>query len=93
MTGWAGRRVNTRAWRRVRARVLYRDGYRCRMVEGCDAHADTVDHVTPLALGGAMYDPANLRAACAAHNYGAGAALSGVASSRDLGRPSRGWSV
>lgn len=88
--GWRGRKVNTREWRRVRARVLARDGYRCRMVEGCEAHADTVDHVVPLSQGGAFLDPANLRAACAAHNYAAGAGLASGAR-RVLGAPSRGW--
>lgn len=90
--GWRGRTVNTRRWRRVRLLVLARDGGVCRMVEGCTTPATTVDHVLPLVHGGAMYDPANLRAACEAHNYGAGAALSG-ASRLELGSPSRTWST
>lgn len=89
--GWRGRKVNTRRWRRVRAAVLARDGYVCRMVEGCEVRASTVDHVVPLVLGGAMFDPGNLRAACAAHNSSAGAALAGAARP-DLGTSSRRWS-
>jgi 5-methylcytosine-specific restriction endonuclease McrA len=60
------------------------------MVDGCGTPATTVDHVVPLALGGAMYDPDNLRAACAAHNASAGASLPRVPA-RDLGSPSRRW--
>lgn len=86
--GWNGS-GSTRRWRRVRAYVLARDGYVCRMVEGCQTRADSVDHVVPLVLGGARYDPANLRAACTAHNAGAGAVLS---SRPVLGAPSREWS-
>lgn len=88
--GWRGRNVNTRRWRRVRGIVLARDGYVCRMVPGCETPATTVDHVVPLVEGGAMYDPANLRAACATHNSSAGGALAGR-SRLELGAPSRGW--
>jgi 5-methylcytosine-specific restriction endonuclease McrA len=35
--------------------------------------ADTVDHVVARADGGALYDPANLRAACRRCNSGGGA--------------------
>lgn len=87
--GWRTRRVNSRAWRRVRAVVLARDGWVCRMVEGCEERATTVDHVVPLSRGGAMYDQRNLRAACARHNSEAGGRL---ASRRDLGTASRTWS-
>lgn len=83
--------MNTREWRKVRARVLARDGWVCRMVEGCETRATTVDHVVPLSLGGALLDPANLRAACAAHNASAGASLPRVPA-RELGTPSRRWS-
>lgn len=52
-------------WRRVRDLVLKRDGYRCR-IEGphCAGAANEVDHIVPWRAGGALYDPANLRAAC-----------------------------
>lgn len=52
-------------WPKVRAAVLARDGWACR-VEGptCTGRATSVDHIVPLSLGGARLDPANLRAAC-----------------------------
>lgn len=90
--GWRGRRVNTREWRRVRARILARDGWVCRMVEGCEERATTVDHVVPLSQGGSLLDPSNLRAACAAHNASAGARLPRTPAP-DLGSPSRGWTA
>ncbi len=45
--------------------VLERDGHRCQ-IHGhrCTILATDVDHIVPLADGGAPYDPANLRAAC-----------------------------
>jgi 5-methylcytosine-specific restriction endonuclease McrA len=51
----------------LRLRILARDGHRCAW---CGGPADTVDHVTPIALGGARLDPENLVAACAKCNYG-----------------------
>ena len=65
-------------WRKVRPLILYRDGYRCAY---CGGYATTVDHVKALAEGGAMYDPANLVAACAPCNYRRGA-LVGAARSK-----------
>lgn len=64
---------STRAWRRLRLACLDRDGWRCQVeVEAgrrCLLPADTADHITPRAAGGAdVLD--NLRAACARHNYG-----------------------
>lgn len=52
-------------WRRVRLEVLDRDRYECK-VRGpkCRQKADQVDHIIPVADGGALYDPTNLRAAC-----------------------------
>lgn len=56
--------------KRTRYEVLRRDGHRCRY---CGATAPdvklTVDHVTPVALGGTD-DPSNLVAACADCNAG-----------------------
>lgn len=69
---------STRAWRRLRAFVLDRDGWRCQLPADdrpgqlCLDLAEHVDHVTPRALGGTD-DPANLRAACATHNLRRGA--------------------
>lgn len=58
------------AWRRVREGVLERDGWTCRY---CGGAANTVDHVTPLAHGGARLDPGNLVAACLSCNSSRGA--------------------
>lgn len=70
---------STSAWRRMRLAVLERDARRCRMPlpngTPCLAPANTVDHILPLADGGAFLDPTNLRAACARHNYAAGARI------------------
>jgi 5-methylcytosine-specific restriction endonuclease McrA len=54
------RNGSTRRWRKVRVQVLERDGHRCRY---CGASANTVDHVTPLIVGGSDHDT-NLVAAC-----------------------------
>lgn len=52
--------------------MLNRDGHVCHVpVAGgrkCGAHATHVDHIVPLADGGAKWDPANCRAACAPCN-------------------------
>lgn len=73
-------RGSTRAWRRLRLAVLHAAGWRCQVpVDAtgraadcgplCGLPANTVDHIRPRALGGGN-EPANLRAACARHNYG-----------------------
>lgn len=76
-----GRRSDFRAlgeWRRVRRVVLARDGRRCRVrLLGCRGVANEVDHIVPVADGGARLDPANLRASCGwcnKHRTGAGVA-------------------
>jgi 5-methylcytosine-specific restriction protein A len=52
-------------WRKLRLRVLDRDGWLCQVrLPVCTVDATTVDHVVPLARGGARLDPANCRAAC-----------------------------
>lgn len=52
-------------WRKVRENVLERDGYECQInSDSCTKRATAVDHIVPSDAGGAMYDPANLRAAC-----------------------------
>lgn len=57
---WAG--GSTRAWRRTRAQVLVRDGYRCQIrLPGCTQSADQVHHVAGKRAGD---DPALLVAAC-----------------------------
>lgn len=59
----------TAAWRRVRAAVLAEQPI-CQMC--WRARADTVDHIVPLAKGGALLDRTNLRSACGPCNYRAG---------------------
>lgn len=66
--GWQGG-SDTR-WRTFRAAILARDHYLCTIqAKGCTTTAPIaggqVDHVIPLAMGGAKYDPTNARAACA----------------------------
>lgn len=58
---------STRAWRRIRARVLARDGYRCRInLDGCTGleagGATHVHHTVGRAVSGD--DPRYLVAAC-----------------------------
>jgi 5-methylcytosine-specific restriction endonuclease McrA len=59
----------TQKWRKLRVRILERDGWRCRVqLPGCLGRATEVDHITPLDAGGDPYDPSNLRAACSRCN-------------------------
>ncbi len=76
----------TPQWRRIRLYVLDRDGRRCWR---CGRPANTVDHIVAAADGGALYDPANLRAACTTCNSADGGRIG--AARRQLGRPSRRW--
>jgi 5-methylcytosine-specific restriction enzyme A len=74
----------TKAWRVVRRQVLDRDQYRCTIgMEGCTQTATQVDHIHPLAFGGAPFDPGNLRASCSSCNSGR--------SNKLRRKPSRGW--
>lgn len=58
-------------WPKLRRLILERDNHRCQ-VNGphCTGTATHVDHIIPWETGGAPYDPANLRAACAPCNIG-----------------------
>jgi 5-methylcytosine-specific restriction endonuclease McrA len=47
-------------WRRLRLKILERDGYRCAY---CGAWADTVDHIVPKNRGGTDVE-SNLVACC-----------------------------
>jgi 5-methylcytosine-specific restriction endonuclease McrA len=52
-------------WRKVRPRVLERDGYRCQIRgPGCRGEATEVDHIVDVGLGGALYDETNCRSVC-----------------------------
>ena len=60
--------VNAKQWRRVRIKVLERDGWKC-TVEGCGVMRGLeVDHVKPIADGGAMYELSNLSVKCRWHH-------------------------
>ena len=63
-----GQRGSTRAWRKIRARVLKRDHHRCFY---CGEPADQVDHLLPVQRGGKDTE-ANLVAACAGCNHDKG---------------------
>ena len=54
--------INRKRWATVRLRVLDRDGWRC--VRCGKAGRLEVDHVRPIADGGAVYDLDNLQALC-----------------------------
>ena len=69
------RRYGLGRWRRLRPRILSRDGYRCRVVPGCGRTANVVDHiepVTPQMPDSLFFDERNLRASCARHNQARG---------------------
>ncbi len=66
--GWQG--GSTRRWRQVRAWVLARDNYRCRVqLPGCAVAANQVHHLDGKELGD---DPARLVAACRPCNLAVG---------------------
>jgi 5-methylcytosine-specific restriction enzyme A len=66
--------LQSAAWRAFRLRVLARDGHRCQIGgPRCTKVATQVDHRIPRADGGAVFDLANVRAACAACNGRGGA--------------------
>jgi len=68
-TAWAS--GSTAEWRRVRADVLKRDGYRCRLkLDGCTTVAEHVHHTLGREVSGD--NPAHLLAACASCNQRAG---------------------
>ena len=49
-------------WRKVRAEVLDRDGWRCRTC-GVGGILE-VDHIEPIGTGGRRYDPLNCQTLC-----------------------------
>lgn len=60
-SAWRG--GSTRAWRKVRAAVLKRDGHTCQLrLDGCTLAADCVHHLYGRAVTGD--DPAYLVASC-----------------------------
>jgi 5-methylcytosine-specific restriction endonuclease McrA len=58
-------------WKTVRLEVLARDKHKCQIAGSkCTTIADQVDHITPVAYGGAWWDLDNLRASCRNCNLG-----------------------
>lgn len=56
-------------WQRLRLEILERDGYRCKVCgPKCKGKANEADHIIPVADGGPIWEPSNLRAACDACN-------------------------
>jgi 5-methylcytosine-specific restriction endonuclease McrA len=63
--------LTSSTWRRMRLLVLDRDRNRCQIRgRNCRGWATQVDHIVSRADGGALFDPANLRASCAPCNGG-----------------------
>lgn len=61
---------STTRWRVLRAYVLRRDRYLCRIgAQGCTGLATHVDHIVPREMGGTDVET-NLRAACEPCNLG-----------------------
>ena len=65
MTLHSQRKSNSTQWKKLRLRILQRDGYECHW---CGAEATTCDHVIPVTRGGSD-DPDNLVAACKRCNF------------------------
>lgn len=81
----SSRRPRPAGWKRLRLAVLERDAHTCKW---CGKHADTVDHVVPVAEGGSD-DMSNLAAACAPCNIRRGAIEGGRAAQRIKPRQKR----
>ena len=56
------RRIPSRQWRKLRAQVLLRDGFRCQVCGR--AGKMEVDHIVPMEKGGHPTDPDGLQAIC-----------------------------
>jgi 5-methylcytosine-specific restriction endonuclease McrA len=93
MGGWHGREVNRAAWEELRRRVLTEAGHRCQIgIEGvCTGRAQSVDHIRPVAEGGAILDRNNCRAACNACNSYLGVRLGAKRLSMKQNKWSRAW--
>jgi 5-methylcytosine-specific restriction endonuclease McrA len=65
MTLHSQRKSNSTQWKKLRLRILNRDGWICFW---CGMEANTCDHVIPVARGGSD-DPDNLVAACKRCNF------------------------
>lgn len=87
------RKVYGAHWRKLRLAILDRDGWLCQIrSEGCEVQASHVDHIVSWRHGGAWYDPANLRAACATCNKSRGGRVGALETNGQRSRrPSREW--
>lgn len=80
------------AWKAIRRLAFARAGGHCEIRgphcrhagPACDGCAEHVDHIVPRALGGPLYDPDNVRAACRRCNLAR-------RTPRVRGNPSREW--
>ena len=66
-------KIDGKRWRTIRIRVLAQQPI-CAS-PGCGKPATQVDHIRPLAAGGAPYDLSNLQGMCGPHNASKGAKL------------------
>ena len=68
MTSWEG--GSTAAWKKLRRKILQRDGHRCQIrLPGCTTIATEVDHTIGKVYGD---NPDHLRAACSHCNKSQG---------------------
>ena len=65
MTYKSQRESNSTQWKKIRQRILNRDGRVCFY---CGLDADTIDHLVPIAKGGTDHDE-NLVSCCRRCNY------------------------
>ena len=64
------KRYGSGTWRRLSNEIRTRDGQcMARTSKKCSGRAEVADHIIRPEEGGAMYDPANLRAACRSCNF------------------------
>lgn len=77
--------------KRTRYEVLRRDNYTCRYCRS-DSNPLTIDHVTPVALGGSD-DPSNLVAACRECNAGKGSSAPDQALVADVDQDALRWAA
>ncbi len=59
---------STSQWRKIRARILQRDGYTC---QHCGMEGNSVDHIVPRSAGGGDHDW-NLQTLCTSCNSAKG---------------------
>lgn len=89
-------RAYDHSWATIRLSILQRDDHLCRLgLRGCTSIATHVDHIVPLAEGGARLDPSNLRASCESCNLrrsaGRTQALVDALQAAGESTPSRQW--